>query len=48
MFQLETVTGGAVLLDLLGGPSTVVTPHQYDAAGRVPADMCYSDNDNYY
>ena len=47
MFQLETVTGAAVLLDLLGGPATVVTSQQDDAAGRVPAGVTISDNDNY-
>ena len=47
MFQLETVTGAAVLLDLLGGPGTVLTSQQDDATGRVPAGVTPPDNDNY-
>ena len=47
MFQLETVTGAAVLLNLLGGPGTAGTSQQDDAAGRVPARVVLPDNDNY-
>ena len=47
MFQLETVAGAAVLLDLLGGPATVPTSQQDDAAGRVPAGVVIPDIDKF-
>ena len=47
MFQLETVIGAAILLDLLGGYGTVFTSKQDNAAGRVPAGVLAPDNDNH-
>ena len=46
MFQLETITRAAVLLDLLGGTGTIFTSKQDYAAGRVPTGVSSPDNDN--